>query len=150
VRLLSALGRAIGARDDVFRVVFVERDLAVGEILSALLGRHGVASLVAADAREAADLCVQMRPDLVLLDNDLPDVEAVDVKRWLQANGSMDALPFVTYDAQDVRDTERARHAIGAVTQILAKDQVSAPEFRWRVMNLVASPHTMTTAGDTQ
>jgi CheY-like chemotaxis protein len=141
-RLFVALDQAIRPRDDTFRVLFVERDRAVSEILSALFGRYGVASFGATSGREAVALCERIRPDLIVLDDDLPDVEGVGIQDWLGRQGRLSALSVVGYEAGAVRDAERERRSVGAVTQILSKGQLTSEEFQWRVMTLLARPRT--------
>ena len=141
-RLFAALDRAIGPRDDRFRVLFVERDRAVGEILSALFGRHGVASFAATSGKEAVALCEQVQPDLIALDDDLPVLEGVGIQRWLGAQGRESALSIVGYEAGAVEAAERERRSVGAISQILTKGQITPEEFQWRVMTLLARPRT--------
>jgi PAS domain S-box-containing protein len=141
--LFAALARAIRPRDDTFRVLFVERDPAVGAILSGLFDRHGVASFAAADAHEAVALCREVEPDLILLDDDLADIDGLDVKRWLRLRACPGELAFVGYDARDVEEAEGERRSVGAVTQILTRGQITAEDFQWRVMTLLARPRSL-------
>jgi len=141
-RLFVALDQAIRPRDDTFRVLFVERDRAVSEILSALFGRHGVASFGATSGREAVALCERIHPDLVVVDDDLPDVDGLGMQDWLAGQECLSALSVVGYEAATVRDAERERRSVGAVTQILSKGQLTREEFRWRVATLLARPRT--------
>ena len=141
-RLLVALDQAIRPRDDTFRVLFVERDRAVAKILSGLFGRCGVASFGATSGREAVALCERIRPDLIVLDDDLPDAEGAGIQNWLGRHGRTSALSVVGYEAAAVQDAERERRCVGAVTQILSKGQLTPEEFQWRVMTLLARPRT--------
>ena len=142
--LFASLERAIGPRDDAFRVLVVERDPAVAEILRALFARHGVMSVVSTDGPQTLELYEQMRPDLIVADNDLPDVDGVEIKAWLRLHGQLGALPIVAYDACDVQAAEHDRCAVGAVTQMLTKGQMTPAELHWRVMTLLARPRTTT------
>jgi PAS domain S-box-containing protein len=139
--LVAALDRAIGPAADVFRALFIERDPAVAELLRALFARHGVACFGADDGRQALALCGQIRPDLLVLDDDLPAIDGLDIKSWLRGQPSFGALPMVAYDARHLEAAEDQRRSTGAVTQILTKGQISAEEFQWRVMTLLARPH---------
>jgi PAS domain S-box-containing protein len=138
--LFAALDKVIGPADEVFRVLFVERDPAVAEILSALFARHSVTSFAAVDGQQALDMSKRLHPDLLVLDDDLPDVDGVEVRSWLRQQTGICALPVVAYDAGHVADAERQRRSVGAVTQILAKGQMTVEEFQWRVMTLLARP----------
>jgi PAS domain S-box-containing protein len=140
--LFTALDRAIAPRDDTFRVLFVERDPAVGEVLDALLHRHGVASFAAVDMREAVTLCKRIRPDLILLDDDRPAADGLEIGAWLRLQGGDGALSIVAFNGGGVVAAERERRSVGAVSQILSKGQVSDEDFRRHVMTLLALPRT--------
>jgi CheY-like chemotaxis protein/two-component sensor histidine kinase len=147
--LFAALDRAMAPADDVFRALFVARDPAAAGVLRALFARHGVAGLSAVDGPDALRVAEQMHPDLLVLDDDLPDVDGVDLRSWLRLQPSLDALPLVAYDAGDVAAAERERRSVGAVTQILTKGQFTAEEFQWRVMTLLARPHIQSRSPET-
>ena len=140
--LFAALDRAIGPPDDVFRALFIEPDPGVALLLRELFARHGVAGYAASSGPQAFAMCAQVRPDVLLLDDHLPAVDGLDMRSWLHGRPSIGALPIIAYDAEHVQSAERERRAIGAVTQILTKGQISAEEFQWRVMTLLARPHT--------
>jgi PAS domain S-box-containing protein len=140
--LFDTLERAIGPRDDSFRVLVVERDPAVAEILSALLHRRGVASYVAAGGDAAVELCEQMRPDVILLNDELPDIDRLAMKDWLRVRGRLGVASFVGYDAHDVQDAERERREVGSIAQTLTRGRITPEEFQWRVMTLLARPRT--------
>jgi PAS domain S-box-containing protein len=139
--LFSALEHAIGPATETFRALFIERDPAVAHILSTLFARHGVTSFAAVDGPQAADVCNRVRPDLLLLDDDLPDVDGVETKRWIRGESCLKDLPTVAFNAGHVQDAERERRSVGAVTQMLTKGQITAEEFQWRVMTMLARPH---------
>jgi len=140
--LFDTLERAIGPRDDSFRVLIVERDPAVAEILCALLHRRGVASHAASGRGAAVELCEQMRPDVILLNDELPDIDGLEIKDWLHVQGRLGMASFVGYDAHDVQDAERERREIGSVAETLTRSRLTPEEFQWRVMTLLARPRT--------
>jgi PAS domain S-box-containing protein len=146
--MFDALERAISEKADSFRVLVVERDPAVAEILAALFQRHGVTSFASTGGPQALDMCAQIGPDLVVLDNELPDVDGVDIKQWLHRDPRLSALPMTAYDAGDVEEAERDRRAVGAVTQMMTKSQLTVEEFQWRVMTLLARPHVRRRVAD--
>jgi len=138
--LFAALERAIGARDDRFRVLCVQRDPAAGALLRALLARHGVVGFTAARARDAIALCERVRPDLILVADDVSAVDEAAIDDWVVQAGREVALSVISYDAGDFADAEDERRAVGAVSQILTKGQTSAEEFQWRLVTLLARP----------
>ena len=146
--LFAALERAIGPVDDAYRAVFIERVPAVAETLRGLFTRHGVVSFATTGGPEAAALCRRVRVDLLVLDDDVPAVDGVEIKRWLGLQKSLSDLPIVGFDALHVEAAERERRSVGAVTQVLTKGHFTPEEFQWRVMTLLARPHIGRRAGD--
>ena len=63
------------------RILVIEDDLGIASNLVAALEAHGYATQLAHDGRSALALAAENRPDLVLLDLGLPDVDGVDVCR---------------------------------------------------------------------
>lgn len=140
--LFAALDRAIGPADDVFRALFIEPDPGVAVLLRALFARHGVAAYAASSGRQALAMCPQVRPDVLVLDDDLPPIDGLEMRSWLRGHSGIGELPVIAYDAGHVRSAEHERRAVGAVAQILTKGQISAEEFQWRVMTLLARAHS--------
>lgn len=70
-------------------------------ILCAYLERDGLRARTAADGREALRLMQQLRPDLVLLDIHLPEVDGIDVLRAIRDGGQTPVI-MVTALADDV------------------------------------------------
>ena len=65
-------------------ILLVDDDPAVREVLGIALARRGRRVLDAASGREALARARQCRPDLVLLDIDLPDMDGLQVCRALK------------------------------------------------------------------
>ena len=70
-------------------------------ILCAYLERDGLRAHTAADGREALRLMQQLRPDLVLLDIHLPEVDGIDMLRAIRDGGQTPVI-MVTTLADDV------------------------------------------------
>jgi DNA-binding NarL/FixJ family response regulator len=71
----------------VIRVVIVEDNDAFREALEVIFGLSADLEVVAAaaDARSAVALCVEHRPDVIVLDYRLPDVDGVEAATRLRA-----------------------------------------------------------------
>lgn len=82
-------------------VLVVEDEPAIASILCAYLERDGLRTRTAADGGEALRLAQQLRPDLVLLDIHLPEVDGLDVLRAIR-DGSQTPVIMVTALADDV------------------------------------------------
>jgi DNA-binding response OmpR family regulator len=80
------------------RLLLVEDDAAIAEPLSRTLRRHGYDVDWAPDGAAAQQLVAATRPDLVILDLGLPDIDGIDVCRWIRATHHH--LPIVMLTAR--------------------------------------------------
>ncbi|GAA1994399.1 response regulator transcription factor [Amycolatopsis minnesotensis] len=74
------------------RILVAEDDAKQSHLIRAYLEREGHSVLVAADGRTALDLSRARRPDLVVLDVMLPEVDGLDVCRVLRTESSVPIL----------------------------------------------------------
>ncbi|WP_367133441.1 MULTISPECIES: response regulator transcription factor [Streptomyces] len=74
------------------RVLVVDDDPTVAEVVSGYLGRAGFAVDRAADGPAALELAAAVRPDLVLLDLMLPGMDGLEVCRRLRAAGPVPVI----------------------------------------------------------
>ena len=82
-------------------VLVVEDEPGIASILCAYLERDGLRARTAVDGREALRLVQELRPDLVLLDIHLPEVDGIDVLRAIRDGGQTPVI-MVTALADDV------------------------------------------------
>ena len=64
-----------------------------------LLQAQGYEVLEARDGKQGWDLARTHRPDLMLMDIQLPDVSGLEVTRWLKADDVLRAIPVVAVTA---------------------------------------------------
>jgi two-component system, cell cycle response regulator DivK len=75
-----------------------------------LLNAFGYRTVETRDGYDAPDLARSERPDLILMDIQLPGVSGLDVTRWLKADNDTAAIPIVAVTAFAMRgDEERIR-----------------------------------------
>jgi len=79
------------------RILVVDDERKTAELLRLYLEKDGYHVLVAYDGRQAVDLGRQKRPDLILLDLMLPELEGLDVCRILRAESS---IPIIMLTAK--------------------------------------------------
>ena len=117
------------------RILVVDDEPQILRAVRTNLSRHGYQVDVASTGRQALDLHARRRPDLVLLDLGLPDMDGVEVIRTLREQAS---TPIIVLS---VRDAEQDK--IGAL-DLGADDYLTKPfsveELRARVR--VALRHT--------
>jgi len=69
------------------------------ELMRYLLGAHGYATLSASNGREALDLARQERPDLIICDLQMPDVDGYGVVRELKQDDDLRGIPLLAVTA---------------------------------------------------
>lgn len=74
------------------RILVVDDETAVTDLLAYNLRKAGYETLLAADGREALRLARQSNPDLILLDLMLPEVDGLDVCRELRKTSEMPVI----------------------------------------------------------
>jgi CheY-like chemotaxis protein len=119
--LLAELeGVAAGRR--VRRVLVVDDDPAVREQLSSILGERGYRVETASGGAEGLALIRQHRPDAVILDLMMPDVDGFTVLERLRADPATLDLPVIVLTAKDLTGEERERLRRSA-QQVLGKGE---------------------------
>ncbi len=83
-------------------LLIVDDEENLRSMLAAALRHHGFTITSAADGREALRLVAQERPDLVVLDVMMPELDGFEVCRRLRADG--DRTPVVFLTARDDTD----------------------------------------------
>ncbi|MGE5061752.1 MAG: response regulator, partial [Betaproteobacteria bacterium] len=75
-----------------------------------LLEAHGYQTIVTRNGIEALDLARKHRPDLILMDIQLPEVSGLEVTKWLKDDPDLKAIPVVAVTAFAMKgDEERIR-----------------------------------------
>ncbi|WP_332673225.1 response regulator [Aromatoleum sp.] len=69
------------------------------ELMRYLLGAHGYPTLSASNGREALDLARQERPDLIICDLQMPDVDGYGVVRELKQDDDLRGVPLLAVTA---------------------------------------------------
>lgn len=82
-------------------VLITEDDPEIGEILNAYLVREGFRTMKVADGRTALDLHLALKPDLVLLDINIPRLDGWEVLTELRRRGNTPVMIITALD-QDV------------------------------------------------
>ena len=88
---------------DRARVLVVEDDPDIGDVVRRSLRREGYDVRLAADGSEALDEAAVFEPDAVVLDLGLPKVDGIEVSRRLRANGDVPILMLTARDSVDSR-----------------------------------------------
>jgi len=85
--------------DQPARVLVVDDHPINRQLLQAYLGNVDCSVLTAASGRDALDICAEQRPDLVLLDVDMPGMDGFEVCRRLKSTAAGRLVPVVMITA---------------------------------------------------
>ena len=91
-------------------VMIVEDNELNMKLFNDLLEGHGYITIGTRNGVEAMDLARKHRPDLILMDIQLPEVSGLDVTRWLKADPELKSIPVIAVTAFAMKgDEERIR-----------------------------------------
>jgi two-component system, cell cycle response regulator DivK len=85
-------------------VLIVDDDERNVRLARDILERDGLRTLSASTAAEAVALALEHRPDVILLDLRLPDLDGPEVRRRLADDGRTAAIPVVAWSALPEQD----------------------------------------------
>jgi two-component system, cell cycle response regulator DivK len=91
-------------------VLIVEDNELNMKLFRDLLEAHGYQTAGTSNGYEALDLVRKLRPDLVLMDIQLPQVSGLEVTRWIKDDPELRRIPVVAVTAFAMKgDEERIR-----------------------------------------
>jgi two-component system cell cycle response regulator DivK len=91
-------------------VLIVEDNELNMKLFGDLLEAHGYATLKTGNGVEAIEIARNERPDLIIMDIQLPQVSGLDVTRWLKEDEELRAIPVIAVTAFAMKgDEERIR-----------------------------------------
>jgi two-component system cell cycle response regulator DivK len=89
------------------RILIVEDNALNLKLLVDLLDAHGYRTFSTGDGLEAINLAREIRPDLILMDVQLPDVSGLEITRWLKEDDRTKHIPVVAVTAFAMAGDER-------------------------------------------
>jgi two-component system cell cycle response regulator DivK len=95
------------------RVLVVEDNPVNLELVSALLEPHGCEVLIAMTGDEALGILATIRPDLVLMDIQLPGMTGYETTRRIKADPALAGIPVVALTAHAMRHEEAKAEEAG-------------------------------------
>ena len=91
-------------------VMIVEDNELNMKLFNDLLEANGYRTIKTRNGMEALELARRHRPDLILMDIQLPEVSGLDVTRWLKEDDELHAIPVIAVTAFAMKgDEEKIR-----------------------------------------
>ncbi len=118
-------------------VLIVEDEVAMREMLRRMLAREGWAVTEAVNGREALERVTENRPELILLDLMMPEMDGFAFLEALRRQEAWREIRVVVITAKDLTPDDRQR-LNGYVERILQKGTYSQEELLHEVRDLVA------------
>ena len=101
---------APGPRPMTKTVLIVEDNELNMKLFRDLLDAHGYRTLQTRNGMEALSLAREHRPDLILMDIQLPEVSGLEVTKWLKEDDQLREIPVIAVTAFAMKgDEERIR-----------------------------------------
>jgi two-component system cell cycle response regulator DivK len=98
------------ARQSSKKVLIVEDNDLNMKLFNDLLEAHGYNTLQTRDGVEALKLARQHRPDLILMDIQLPEISGLEVTKWLKEDDDLRSIPVIAVTAFAMKgDEEKIR-----------------------------------------
>ena len=101
-------------------VLIVEDNELNMKLFNDLLEAHGYVTLQTRDGMEALKIAREHRPDLIVMDIQLPEVSGLEVTKWLKEDDHLRAIPVIAVTAFAMKgDEEKIRE--GGCEDYIAK-----------------------------
>ena len=89
------------------KVLVVEDNELNMKLFCDLLDAFGFQTVESRDGLKAVDLARQHKPDLIIMDIQLPEVSGLDLTRWIKDDTSINKIPIMAVTAFAMRQDER-------------------------------------------
>ena len=102
--------RGVEPRTAQRSVLIVEDNELNMKLFHDLLAAHGYRTIQTRNGFDALDLARQHRPDLILMDIQLPEVSGLEVTKWIKEDDELRMIPIIAVTAFAMKgDEERIR-----------------------------------------
>ncbi len=92
------------------KILIVEDNELNMKLFHDLLEAHGYETLQTQEGLKALEIARKNRPDLILMDIQLPEVSGLEITKWLKADEELRSIPVIAVTAFAMKgDEERIR-----------------------------------------
>jgi len=110
LEMIKQNGHDENARRAGKRVLIVEDNDLNMKLFNDLLEAHGYQTLQTRDGVEALQMAREHRPDLILMDIQLPEVSGLEVTKWIKEDEELRSIPVIAVTAFAMKgDEEKIR-----------------------------------------
>ncbi len=135
---LAALLMHFKSRAAGSRVLVIEDDDVTRTMMGRMLRGEGWSVQEAANGREGLARVAEVKPDLILLDLMMPEMDGFEFLSTLRRDQDHGHIPVIVVTAADLTDEDRAR-LNGGVSHILEKSAFEQSELLGQICRLVAN-----------
>jgi two-component system, cell cycle response regulator DivK len=110
-RIMGGRHGAIRIMENMSKCVMIVEDNDLNmKLFNDLLEANGYRTIKTRNGLEALDLAREHRPDLILMDIQLPEVSGLEVTKWLKEDDELHPIPVIAVTAFAMKgDEERIR-----------------------------------------
>ena len=107
-------------------VLIVEDSELNMRLFNDLLEAFGYKTVKSRDGRQAIPLAREHKPDLIIMDIQLPEVSGLDLTRWIKDDAAINQIPIMAVTAFAMRQDERLVREAGCEAYMSKPIQMSA------------------------
>jgi DNA-binding response OmpR family regulator/two-component sensor histidine kinase len=115
-------GEAEGVTEPLGRILVIDDDPSVGDLVQRFLGKEGFQVVTAAGGEEGLRLAVEMRPDIITLDALMPGMDGWTVLSHLKADAELAAVPVIMLTMLDDKSLGFSLGASDFLTKPIRRD----------------------------
>lgn len=101
------------------KILVVDDEISIGQVLKSGLGKHGFDVRYESRSTDAIAACLDFRPDLIVLDVDMPVKDGGQVAMELQSQPTLRHIPVILLTSLVSKEESAERNALGEI--ILSK-----------------------------
>ena len=117
------------------RILIIEDNRNNFILMQRVLERHNHIVMHAEDGETGLEMALSERPDLILLDLGLPDVDGQTIAAWLKRPGNLPDTPLILVTAWPVETAREMSEAYGCDGYI--SKPINTREFHDQVINFI-------------
>lgn len=121
------------------KIMLVDDMYTIRAFVKGILRPLGWKLIEAGDAKEALELCLRERPDVVLSDVKMPGMSGIELCQKLKASAAWAAIPVVLLTGEKDAETRARGLAAGAAAYL--KKPINADELEKTLKQLVDRTH---------